>query len=110
MESSGTILDKVRASAERMGMGGIVRQIDAQRMQQQRQTDASLLSSVGAKTGQMDFRPNEQIQALTQTEGDLQRQQNTELIKSFTDMQSLVAQIVQKIDDKLGVPVLKSAY
>jgi hypothetical protein len=47
---------------------------------------------------------------LTQTEGDLQRQQNTELIKSFTDMQSLVAQIVQKIDDKLGVPVLKSAY
>jgi hypothetical protein len=110
MESSGTILDKVRASAERMGMGGIVRQIDAQRMQQQRQTDVSLLSGVGAQPGQMGFRPNEQIQALTQTEGDLQRQQNTELIKSFTDMQSLVAQIVQKIDDKLGVPVLKSAY
>jgi len=110
MESSGTILDKVRASAERMGMGGIVRQIDAQRMQQQRQTDVSLLSGVGAQPGQMRFRPNEQIQALTQTEGDLQRQQNTELIKSFTDMQSLVAQIVQKIDDKLGVPVLKSAY
>ena len=109
MESAGTILDKVRASAERMGMGGIVRQIDAQRMQQQRQTDVSLLSGVGAQPGQMRFRPNEQIQALTQTEGDLQRQQNTELLGSFKDMQRLVTNILQKVDDKLGVPILRSA-
>lgn len=110
MEVSGTILDKVRASAERLGMGGIVRQIDLQRRQQERQTDVSLLSSIGAGPRDSRFRNNETIQALTQTEGDLQRKQNADLLQSFSTMQSLVSEISRKIDDKLGVPILKAAY
>jgi hypothetical protein len=111
MEASGTILDRVRAAAERMGMGGLMRQIDIQRQQQQRQTDISLISSIGARPGERrSFRDNEQINALTQTEGDLQRQQNTDLLNSFNDMQKIVSNILTKIDDKLGVPILKSAY
>jgi hypothetical protein len=111
MEASGTILDRVRAAAERMGMGGLIRQIDIQRQQQQRQTDISLISGIGAKPGERrSFRDNEQINALTQTEGDLQRQQNTDLLNSFNDMQKIVSNILTKIDDKLGVPILKSAY
>jgi len=111
MEASGTILDRVRAAAERMGMGGLIRQIDIQRQQQQRQTDISLISGIGAKPGERSsFRNNEQINALTQTEGNLQRQQNTDLLNSFNDMQKIVSNILTKIDDKLGVPILKSAY
>ncbi|NCX93112.1 MAG: hypothetical protein EBX40_00335 [Gammaproteobacteria bacterium] len=111
MEASGTILDRVRAAAERMGMGGLIRQIDIQRQQQQRQTDISLISGIGATPGERrSFRDNEKINALTQTEGDLQRQQNTDLLNSFNDMQKIVANILTKIDDKLGVPILKSAY
>jgi hypothetical protein len=111
MEASGTILDRVRAAAERMGMGGLMRQIDIQRQQQQRQTDISLISSIGARPGERrSFRDNEQINALTQTEGDLQRQQNADLLNSFNDMQKIVSNILTKIDDKLGVPILKSAY
>jgi hypothetical protein len=111
MEASGTILDRVRAAAERMGMGGLIRQIDIQRQQQQRQTDISLISGIGAKPGERrSFRDNEQINALTQTEGDLQRQQNADLLNSFNDMQKIVSNILTKIDDKLGVPILKSAY
>jgi hypothetical protein len=111
MEASGTILDRARASAERLGMGGLVRQIDIQRQQQQRQTDVSLISSIGATPGERrSFRDNEKINALTQTEGDLMRQQNTDLLNSFDTMQKIVSNILNKIDDKLGVPILKSAY
>jgi hypothetical protein len=111
MEASGTILDRVRASAERLGMGGLVRQIDAQRQEQQIQTDRSLVTGIGGTPGERrSFRDNEQINALTQTEGNLQRQQNTDLLTSFGAMQKLVSNILNKIDDKLGVPILKSAY
>ena len=110
MEASGTILDRVRASAERLGMGGLVRQIDAQRQQQQIQTDKSLVTGIGGRPGERrSFRDNEQINALTQTEGNLQRQQNNDLLASFATMQKLVSNILNKIDDKLGVPILKSA-
>jgi hypothetical protein len=109
MEASGTILDKARASAERLGNFGLVRQIDQERQQQQRQTDVSLLEGIGASPGGFGFRKNEQVQALTQTEGELQRTQNTELLGSFKDMQRLVTNILQKVDDKLGVPILRSA-
>jgi hypothetical protein len=109
MEASGTILDKARASAERLGNFGLVRQIDQERQQQQRQTDVSLLEGIGASPGGFGFRKNEQVQALTQTEGELQRTQNTELLGSFKDMQKLVTNILQKVDDKLGVPILRSA-
>jgi hypothetical protein len=109
MEASGTILDKARASAERLGNFGLVRQIDQERQQQQRQTDVSLLEGIGASPGGLGFRKNEQVQALTQTEGELQRTQNTELLGSFKDMQRLVTNILQKVDDKLGVPILRSA-
>jgi len=111
MEASGTILDRARASAERLGMGGLVRQIDIQRQQQQRQTDVSLISSIGATPGERrSFRDNEKINALTKTEGDLMRQQNSDLLNSFDAMQKIVLNILNKIDDKLGVPIFKSAY
>jgi hypothetical protein len=109
MEASGTILDKARASAERLGNFGLVRQIDQERQQQQRQTDISLLEGIGASPSGFGFRKNEQVQALTQTEGELQRTQNKELLGSFKDMQRLVTNILQKVDDKLGVPILRSA-
>jgi hypothetical protein len=70
-----------------------------------------LISSIGATPGERrSFRDNEKINALTQTEGDLMRQQNNDLLNSFDTMQKIVSNILTKIDDKLGVPILKSAY
>lgn len=109
MEASGTILDKVRAAAERMGMGGLVKQIDLQRAQQQKQTDVGLLQQIGAEPGRLGYRNNEKIQALTQSEGDLQRKQNSDLLQSFNEMQKLILNISETINTKLGVPVLRSA-
>jgi hypothetical protein len=70
----------------------------------------SLISGIGATPGERrSFRDNEKINALTQAEGDLQRQQNNELLNSFDTMQKIVANILTRIDDKLGVPILRSA-
>lgn len=109
MEASGTILDKARASAERLGNTNLVNQIDRERATQQRETDVGLLKGLGARSDNFGPRNNEQIKALTQTEGELQRNQNTALLKSFTDMQGLVNRISAQIDKRLGVPILRSA-
>jgi hypothetical protein len=108
MEASGTILDKVRGAAERLGLGGLVRQIDVQRARQLRQTDVSLVEGIGESV-RRPSRSSEAIAALTQTEGELQRAQNTELLNSFKDMQKLVADIYRLTGEKLGVPILRSA-
>lgn len=108
MEASGTILDKVRASAERLGLGGLVRQIDVQRQAQQRQTDVAMIGNIGENV-RLPSRNSEGIAALTQTEGDLQRSQNDQLVKSFTDMQVLVKALYELAGEKLGVPILRSA-
>lgn len=109
MEASGTILDKARASAERLGNFNLVNQIDRERAKQQRETDVSLLQGIGARPDSFGRRTNEQVSALTQTEGNLQRSQNSELLKSFTDMQGLVNRISAQIDKRLGVPILRTA-
>ena len=109
MEASGTILDKARASAERLGNFNLVNQIDRERAKQQRETDVSLLQGLGARPDSFGRRTNEQVSALTQTEGNLQRSQNSELLKSFTDMQALVNRISAQIDKRLGVPILRTA-
>jgi len=109
MEASGTILDKARASAERLGNFNLVNQIDRERATQQRETDVSLLQGLGARPDSFGRRTNEQVSALTQTEGNLQRSQNSELLKSFTDMQGLVNRISAQIDKRLGVPILRTA-
>jgi hypothetical protein len=109
MEASGTILDKARASAERLGNFNLVNQIDRERAKQQRETDVSLLQGLGARPDSFGRRTNEQVSALTQTEGNLQRSQNSELLKSFTDMQGLVSRISAQIDKRLGVPILRTA-
>jgi len=109
MEASGTILDKARASAERLGNTNLVNQIDRERATQQRETDVGLLKGLGARPDNFGRRTNEQVSALTQTEGQLQRSQNSALLKSFTDMQGLVNRISAQIDKRLGVPILRSA-
>jgi len=109
MEASGTILDKARASAERLGNFNLVNQIDRERNIQQRETDVSLLQGLGARPDSFGRRTKEQVSALTQTEGNLQRSQNSELLKSFTDMQGLVNRISAQIDKRLGVPILRTA-
>ena len=106
IESAGPLLDRVRAAAERMGDFRSVRDIDRMRQQEQRRTDVQLLDKVLSPNR---FRSEESIAALTQVEGESQRMQNMELVKSVLNMQGIVQFISEQIDSRLGVPILRSA-
>ena len=106
IESAGPLLDRVRAAAERMGDFRSVRDIDRMRQQEQRRTDVQLLDKVLSPNR---FRSEESISALTQVEGESQRMQNMELVKSVLTMQGIVQFISEQIDSRLGVPILRSA-
>ena len=106
IESAGPLLDRVRAAAERMGDFRSVRDIDRMRQEEQRRTDVQLLDKVLSPNR---FRSEESISALTQVEGESQRMQNMELVKSVLNMQGIVQFISKQIDSRLGVPILRSA-
>ena len=106
IESAGPLLDRVRAAAERMGDFRSVRDIDRMRQEEQRRTDVQLLDKVLSPNR---FRSEESIAALTQVEGESQRMQNMELVKSVLTMQGIVQFISEQIDSRLGVPILRSA-
>ena len=106
IESAGPLLDRVRAAAERMGDFRSVRDIDRMRQEEQRRTDVQLLDKVLSPNR---FRSEESISALTQVEGESQRMQNMELVKSVLNMQGIVQFISEQIDSRLGVPILRSA-
>jgi hypothetical protein len=106
IESAGPLLDRVRAAAERMGDFRAVRDIDRMRQEEQRRTDVQLLDQVLSPNR---FRSEESIAALTQVEGESQRMQNMELVKSVLNMQGIVQFISEQIDNRLGVPILRSA-
>ena len=106
IESAGPLLDRVRAAAERMGDFRSVRDIDRMRQEEQRRTDVQLLDKVLSPNR---FRSEESISALTQVEGESQRMQNMELVKSVLTMQGIVQFISEQIDSRLGVPILRSA-
>ena len=106
IESAGPLLDRVRAAAERMGDFRSIRDIDRMRQEEQRRTDVQLLD---ATLSPNRFRSEESISALTQVEGESQRMQNMELVKSVLNMQGIVQFISEQIDSRLGVPILRSA-
>ena len=106
IESAGPLLDRVRAAAERMGDFRSVREIDRKRQEDQRRTDVQLLD---ATLSPNRFRSEESIAALAQVEGESQRMQNMELVKSVLNMQGIVQFISKQIDSRLGVPILRSA-
>ena len=106
IESAGPLLDRVRAAAERMGDFRSVREIDRKRQEDQRRTDVQLLD---ATLSPNRFRSEESIAALAQVEGESQRMQNMELVKSVLNMQGIVQFISEQIDSRLGVPILRSA-
>lgn len=107
MEAAGTILDRVRAAAMRRGEMGVVQQVDVMRQKEQQKTDVDLLERLGPR-GIGGKRSAESISALTGAEGNLERQQNDQLFKTFEAMQGLVGKILGQMD-KLGVPILKGA-
>lgn len=109
-QAAGPLLDKIRNAAEMFGMKKVVSQIDIARQSQEKETAKATLMKAGIETGKLQsLFPNEKISQLAKTEGELKREQNDKLFNSFENMNKIVSDILKKIDEKLGIPVLKSA-
>ena len=115
-EGSGSLLDKISEAAKRRGRPDIVRNIEAERASQLKQTDVALLSRLGEPTGErglMGFErgqiERQRITSFAGMEGENQRQQNATLFQQVDSVRMLMVNILQVINNKLGVPILRSA-
>jgi hypothetical protein len=115
-EGSGTILDKIKEAAQRQGRNDIIRRIDKERANLQNATDKLLLGNLGTQTGERRFMgldqrqiANERISGFAQMEANTQREQNNRLFFQVDSVRSITQNILQVINNKLGVPILRSA-
>jgi hypothetical protein len=115
-EGSGAILDKIKEAAQRQGRNDIIRRIDKERANLQNATDKILLENLGMQTGEKRFMgldrrqiENERISGFAQMEANLQREQNNRLFYQVDSVRAITQNILQAINDRLGVPILRSA-
>lgn len=117
MESSGSLLDRIKAAAEREGRQDIARNIDKERANLLKVTDQLLLGKLGQQTGErkfmgMDERMIQQsrISGFAQMEANGQRTSNNNLFNQVDSVRMTVQGILEAINARLGVPILRSAY
>jgi hypothetical protein len=115
-EGSGSLLDKISEAAKRRGRPDIVRNIEAERASQLKQTDVALLGRLGEPTGERGLMglerrqiERQRITSFAGMEGENQRQQNATLFQQVDSVRMLMVNILQVINNKLGVPILRSA-
>ena len=116
-EGAGTVLDRVKEAAQRQGRDDIIRRIDRERASLQNATDKLLLENLGGQTGEGRFRgmdsrmiESERISGFAQMEANLQRESNNRLFQQVDSVRSITQSILGAINDRLGVPILRSAY
>ena len=117
MESSGTLLDRIQAAAKREGRQDIVRNIEKERANLLKATDRLLLDRLGQQGGDNAFSfmseksiRESRISGFAQMEANSQRLSNDTLFVQVDSVRMTVQGILEAINEKLGVPILKSAY
>lgn len=117
MDSSGSLLDQIRNAAGRQGRKDIVANIDKERQNLQKITDELLIGKLGQQTGErrfmgMDSRmiQESRISGFAQMESNVQRESNNRLFSQVDAVRQTVHGILDAINARLGVPILRSAY
>lgn len=115
-EGAGTVLDRIKEAAQRQGRDDIIRRIDKERSNLQNVTDRLLIENLGRQTGErrfmgMDQRmiQEERISGFAQMEANLQRESNQMLFNQVDSVRAITQNILEAINDRLGVPILRSA-
>ena len=115
-EGAGTVLDRIKEAAQRQGRDDIIRRIDKERANLQNVTDRLLLENLGKPTGDRRFMglderqiERERISGFAQMEANVQREQNAKLFLQVDSVRSITQSILEAINDRLGVPILRSA-
>ena len=115
LRGAGTILDRTRDAAERLGRKDIIREIDTRRKEEQRRSDELLVNALGRPMGSRDFRTTREIETarigqFAGIEAEVQRQETMGLFNQVDAVRAEVFKIVEILDRRLGVPVLRTAY
>ncbi|NDD53755.1 hypothetical protein EBZ39_07735 [bacterium] len=117
MESSGSLLDRIKAAAEREGRQDIVKNIEKERANLLKITDQLLLGKLGQQTGERNFMGMDErmiqqsrISGFAQMEANGQRTSNNNLFNQVNSVRMTVQGILEAINARLGVPILRSAY
>ena len=115
LRGAGTILDRTRDAAERLGRKDIIREIDTRRKEEQRRSDELLVNALGRPMGARDFRTTREIETarigqFAGIEAEVQRQETMGLFNQVDAVRAEVFKIVEILDRRLGVPVLRTAY
>lgn len=115
-EGAGTVLDRIKEAAQRQGRDDIIRRIDKERANLQNVTDRLLLENLGRPTGERGFMglderqiERERISGFAQMEANVQREQNAKLFFQVDSVRAITQNILEAINDRLGVPILRSA-
>lgn len=115
LRGAGTILDRTRDAAERLGRKDIIREIDTRRKEEQRRSDELLINALGRPEGLRDFRSTREIETarigqFAAIEGEVQRSETMGLFNQVDTVRAHVFKIVEILESRLGVPILKTAY
>jgi hypothetical protein len=117
MESSGSLLDRIKAAAEREGRQDIVENIEKERANLLKITDRLLLDKLGQQTGERKFMGMDErmiqearISGFAQMEANSQRTSNDNLFNQVDSIRMTVQGILEAINARLSVPILRSAY
>jgi hypothetical protein len=115
LRGAGTILDRVKEAAERAGRKDIVREIEARRKEEQKRSDELLLGALGRPEGTRDFRSTREIETarigqFAGIEAEVQRQETMGLFNQVDAVRAEVFKIVEILNSRLGVPILRTAY
>lgn len=115
-EGAGTLLGRIKEAAQRQGRDDIIEKIDRARANMQNITDKLLLENLGKQTGERRFMgmdramiEEERISGFAQMEANVQREQNNRLFYQVDSVRSITQSILEAINDRLGVPILRSA-
>lgn len=115
-EGAGGLLDRIKEAAQRQGRNDIMRRIDTERANLQKATDKLLISRLGENTGEKRFEgmstvgiERERISGFAQMEANVQRESNRLLFNQVDAVRQTVQSILKEINERLGVPILRSA-
>lgn len=115
LSGASPLLDRVVQAAQTLGIGAIPAFVERQRKVTEKGLAERVLSDVGVGPSEITaggrlFRSGEErLQSLLGVEAEAKRLEDERLVSSVFGIEQAVNKLAQTIEDKLGVPILRSA-
>jgi len=115
LSGASPLLDRISQAAETLGLKAIPRAIETGRARFRRTEAEAVLQQAGIGErdifggGRLSISARENLGSLLQSESETKRKDDERLFESVYGIQQAVMELKNTIEDKLGVPILRSA-